>query len=176
MDAGKAVMAIDAFLIGEHHSPWKRTMRYREGNFMDTFQPTDTGYRIQDVLTALTYLRQRRDLTDSVDLIGLGAGGMWCLFASALDGSVGLTVVDANQFENDNDEAWVNDYYIPCVRSIGDVRTAAALIAPRRLMVMNTGSTFEAGGIAEVYDAAAADTLDVRRDPLTLSNLLARLE
>ncbi|HPO14014.1 MAG TPA: acetylxylan esterase [Candidatus Hydrogenedentes bacterium] len=137
IEQGKAVLCIDAFLIGEHHAPDKRTERLCAGKFMDTFQPTDTGCRIQDVLTALAFLRARRDMTGQINLIGLQEGGMWCLFASAIDGQVPITVVDLNAFPVDNDEAWEKEYYIPCIRSIGDVRTSAALIAPRSLLVMN---------------------------------------
>jgi hypothetical protein len=135
---GKAVLCIDPFLIGECNAPRARTERLRKGNFMDTFQPTDTGYRVQDVLTALGFLRARRDLTGRVNVAGLGAAGMWALFAGAIDGQVPVTVADLDQFPVNDDEAWVKNYYIPCIRSIGDVRTAAAMILPdRRLVLMN---------------------------------------
>ena len=164
---GKAVMTVDAFLIGEYHSPWKRTERLRIGNFMDTFQPTDTAYRVQDVLTALSYLRSRRDLTDTIDLIGLGEGGLWCLFGGAIGNGVRRTVVDANQFNVADDQAWVDTYYMPCIRSIGDVTTAAACVAPRRLVVMNTGAAFDTSGMQRVYKAVQADGLTVAADALS---------
>ena len=166
MEQDKAVMVIDTFLIGEHHSPLDRTVRSVLGSFSDTFQPTDTACRIQDVLTALAYLRSRRDLTDDVDLVGLEKGGIWCLFAAALDGQLRSTIVDANRFDKDDDEAWVKEYYMPCIRSVGDVDTAAALIAPGRLTVFNAGTSF-ADGIGEVYQWApgalstSAEALDV---------------
>ncbi|HOZ47708.1 MAG TPA: acetylxylan esterase [Candidatus Hydrogenedentes bacterium] len=141
MAAGKAVMTVDAFLLGEHHSPWHAAKRVREGQFMDTFQPTDTGYRVQDVLTALSYLHFRRDL-EVVDLMGLGEAGLWCLFAGAIDERARNVIVDANRFVANDDQAWVDTYYIPCIRSVGDVATAIALTAPRALVLMNTGDAF----------------------------------
>ena len=132
---GKAVLCIDAFLIGDHHAPGKETQRLTVGTFMDTFQPTDTGCRIQDVLTAIAFLRARRDLSGNIELAGLGHGGVWALFASAIDGNVSRTIADLSSFDYEEDAAWVEDFYIPCIRSIGDVRTAAVLIAPNRLTV-----------------------------------------
>jgi len=146
IEQGKAVLCMDAFLLGEHNAPDKRAERLEAGKFMDTFQPTDTDCRIQDILTALAFLRARRDMTGRVNLIGLEEAGLWCLFASAIDNQVAVTVADLNAFPVDNDDAWIKDYYIPCIRSIGDVRTAAALIAPRTLLVVNTERAEKAFG------------------------------
>lgn len=138
MAQGKAVLCIDAFLTGEHHGTMKPAERIREGKFMDTFQPTDTGYRVQDVLTATAFLRARRDMTGRVNVAGLAEAGLWCVFASAIDGQIPVTVADLNQFPLDDDSAWVKTYYIPCIRSVGDIKTAVAMIEPdRRLVLMN---------------------------------------
>ncbi len=136
---GKAVLCIDAFLTGEYHSPKALTERRRVGRFMDTFQPTDTGYRVQDVLTATAFLRARRDLTGSVDVIGLGQAGLWTLFASAIEKAPGsINVIDWNQFDPTKDQAWLDQYYVPCIRSIGGVQTALAQLDPARLLNLNT--------------------------------------
>jgi len=167
IENGHAVMTIDAFLLGEHQSPFERVDRQREGRFMDTFQPTDTAYRVQDVLTATAYLKNRRDLTGVVNVVGLGQGGMWCLLAGALDPAIGKVLVDANQFKNNDDKAWVDTYYVPCIRSVGDVATAAALLAPRPLLVFNTGDTFDASRIKRAYDAVKPAALNLTPGPLT---------
>lgn len=156
---GNAVLCIDAFLLGDHQSPLDHTKRHIAGRFMDTFEPTDTGCRIQDVMTALAFLRARRDLTGRIDLVGLGDGGVWCLFASAMDGDVARTVVDLNGFDPDDDEAWVERFYIPCIRSIGDVRTAAALIAPRPLFVFRVEGALPLVGAQSILEAAAPQTV-----------------
>ncbi len=158
IERDKAVLCIDAFLLGEHNTPGKRAERLKAGTFMDTFQPTDTDCRIQDILTALAFLRARRDMTGRVNLIGLEEAGLWCLFASAIDGRIPVTVADLNAFPLDNDEAWAKEYYIPCIRSIGDVRTAAALIAPRSLLVMNAEPSEKALGPWAKTERALLDT------------------
>lgn len=156
---GKAVLCIDAFLLGDHQSPLERTKRHVAGRFMDTFEPTDTGCRIQDVMTALAFLRARRDLTGRIDLVGIGDGGVWCLFASAMDGDVARTVVDLNGFDPEDDEAWVERFYIPCIRSIGDVRTAAALIAPRALSVFRAEGALRLVGAQSILEVAAPQSI-----------------
>ncbi len=85
----------------------------------------------------MAFLRGRRDLTGTVSLAGLEEAGMWCLFAAAVDPQIGKVAVDLNQFPLDDDSAWVARQYIPCIRGVGDVRTALALTAPRPCLVMN---------------------------------------
>ena len=175
MAQGKAVMTIDTFLIGEHHTPWRKTRRVTVGAFSDTFQPTDTACRIQDVLTALTYLRFRRDLTERVDLIGIEEGGLWALFGGAVDGKTHTNIIDANQFDPDNDQAWVDSYYAPCIRSVGDVDTAFALLAPRRLVLFNTPPTFS-DGLENAYSRSAPDAeYTATPDALSAAEVLSAL-
>jgi hypothetical protein len=138
MEAGNAVLCIDPFLTGEQHGVTATTERVRIGGFMDTFQPTDAAYRAQDIVTAIAFLRARRDLTESVALVGLEGAGVWALLASAVDGAVRTTVADLGDFDPDSDDAWATDYYIPCIRSIGDLKTAAALARPGVLYVAGT--------------------------------------
>ncbi len=140
IDAGKAVLCIDTFLTGEHHAPGKRMERMRVGDFMDTFQPTDTGYRVQDILTAMAFLRARRDLTENIALAGLGDAGVWALLAAAIDGDLSRVLVDFNGFNPDDDKQWVERHYIPCIRSVGDIQTALALIAPIPVTLMDASS------------------------------------
>jgi hypothetical protein len=156
--ADKAVLCIDPFLTGEQLGVTTWTERVRIGTFMDTFQPTDTAYRVQDVVTAAAFLRARRDLSDTVSVAGLGEAGVWALFGSAVDGGLKTTYADLSGFDPTNDEAWVAQYYMPCIRSIGDVRTAAALIAPHALYVASAGSAAPAGMLGAV--AVAPDAGD----------------
>lgn len=156
--ANKAVLCIDPFLTGEQRGVTEAHDRVRIGTFMDTFQPTDTACRIQDVVTAAAFLRARRDLSDNITVAGLGEAGLWALFGSAVDGGIKKTYADLSGFNPDDDSAWVERYYLPCIRSIGDVRTAAALIAPEALYVATTGAGAPRGMIGAVAVAPAEDT------------------
>lgn len=164
-----AVLAIDAF-------PASSKGQRKYGKFPDTFLPTDAAYAVQDVLTGLAHLRGRSDLSeaarDSLSVVGVGGGGLWCLFASALDETVRATVIDLDQFDTQDDGAWVSRCYVPCIRSIGDAITAAILISPRTLWLTNTAATFDATLVAAAFPSGA---LHVQDRPLTPAELAAAL-
>lgn len=142
---GKMVMVVDTYLQGEHHHPAKRTVPVAVGRFIDrmetraneTFSPTETAFRVQDLLTAAAYLRSRLDCSGNVSMLGLSDAGVWTLFAGALDPSVKAVWADLNGFDREDDTAWVDRFYVPSIRAIGDIVTAAALVAPRPLRLAN---------------------------------------
>lgn len=158
---GKAVLAMDAFLLGEHGLPDTGFVREKPRvgafSFLDTFQPTDTANRVQDVLTAAAFLRARRDLTGRIEVCGLGGGGLWCLLAAAVDPGIGGMAADMDAFPLDDDTAWAKDNYIPCIRSVGDVRTAVAMIAPRPATLWNVNGADGLGKYGAKVTSGAAD-------------------
>lgn len=165
--ARRAVLVIDPFMIGAGgESP--------SGKFPDTFAPTDTARRVQDVLTASAWLRDRFPRATGSDLVGLGAGGMWALLASALDPDVRTTVVDLNRFDAADDAAWVETYYVPCIRSIGDVITASVLVSPRRLWMMNPADSFDGTLAARAFPRGAYRLLRDAPTPEFLVSALRR--
>ncbi len=129
---GVAVLCADLFLQGG--DPPK--VRKETGKFMDTFEPTDTAERVQDLLTAAAFLRGPAGL-EVAALAGLKDAGLWCLLAAAMDPAVGRVFADLNGLDLDDDNAWAARHYIPCIRSVGDVRTALALVAPRPCLLAN---------------------------------------
>ncbi|MDZ4858525.1 MAG: acetylxylan esterase [Candidatus Hydrogenedentes bacterium] len=133
---GRAVLTFDAFLTGEHHAATKRTERL-EKSFPDTFLPTDTAYRVQDVLTAIAVARTGEYTRGPVDVLGIGDAGIWALFAAAVDGGVAHVLIDANNFDPDDDASWAAGPYIPSIRSLGDVTTASVLVAPNALAIFD---------------------------------------
>jgi len=145
---GKVVAVIDPFLVGDQRDD------RQYGRFPDTFQPTDTAWRVQDIIAATKWLNTWDEDHHSVDLIGLGDAGVWAMFAAALDTGIARTVADLNGFNPANDEEWVERHYLPSVRAMGDVLTAAYLIRPRGLWVMNPAPAFDTAP----FDKAFADT------------------
>jgi len=134
LDAGKMVLCIDAFLIGEHHAPEARTERLREP-FLDTFLPSDLGLRVQDVLTAVAYLDARRDTTGTVTVAGFGDGAVWALLAGAMDGRIGRVVYDAAGLPTEDDADYLRRAYVPGLRAVGGLAAARALYAPGQVLV-----------------------------------------
>jgi hypothetical protein len=150
---GQRVLAISPFLVGS--SPSNSGRRDTDVPLFHTYNSCDATCRIQDILTALAYLRTRADVT-SIHLQGMGAAGLWCLFARALAPGVGRTVVDGNRLRASDDAYWAEHLFIPAIRAAGDLRTAAALIAPAPLFVHNTGADFPIDEFRSSYRAAEA--------------------
>lgn len=150
---GQRVLTVSPFLVGG--SPSNTGCRDTGVPHFHTYNPSNASCRIQDILTALAFLQSRADVT-TCHLAGVGAAGLWCLFARALAHDVGYTIVDANRFRVGNDAQWTEHLYIPAVRAAGDLRTAGALIAPSPLYVHNAGADFPADEMRACYRAAGA--------------------
>jgi len=70
---GRAVLMIDAFQTGRAAAPRDRSVRM----FL-TFNKSDDANRVQDILTALAWLK-----TPGTTLTGLGKAAVWCVYAAA---------------------------------------------------------------------------------------------
>jgi dienelactone hydrolase len=151
---GRAVMVIDPFLIGSSQAPAARAGEMAKIGFFTTYNRTDVANRVQDVLTALAYLKSRPEVS-RVRLIGQGEAGLWCLLARALAPGIDATVVDAARF-SDEDDAYRERLFVPGLRRVGDLRTAATLAAPGRLFIHNTAPGFPRDAIYSAYAAAGA--------------------
>jgi dienelactone hydrolase len=165
---GNAVLAIDSFLTGEADKADERL----KDKFFTTFYRTDAAERVQDIVTALCYLSSksgeaksplalsRRDSAVSkgaaaVDLIGLDKSGLDCLFARAFAAVPGSTLIDAAKFDA-SDQAFADCFFVPGIRRVGDIRTAAALVAPNRLVISNVSRGFPTEWVRRAYEASGA--------------------
>ena len=172
--AGESVLGIDPFLTGAYSSADGKVIRDTNDRYFTTYNRTDAALRVQDIVTALTYLKSQIAVSN-LNLIGLGEAGLWCLLAAGF-ADVDRTVVDANQFDSDNDEAYLRTLPIPSIRRVGDFRTAGTLVAPRHLLIHNTSSTFQTDWIADVYRAVdAADRLRVETETVSEADIAAWL-
>ena len=163
MDKGHAILAIDCFGIGEHSVPLEAADRTKRFGFFDTYNRTDTMERVQDILTAAAFVSGETP----VGMVGIGDAGLWCLLALPFAG-VGSAVVDASELDTSSDEEFIKRLYAPCLRRVGDVRTAGALVAPRRLMIHNMRGKFDTEFIRDAYKASGhPESLAVRRMPAT---------
>jgi dienelactone hydrolase len=132
--AGQLVLAIDCFNHG----------RKTEDKFFTTYNKTDTQLRAQDIVTALVWLRARKDVA-AVNLVGLDDAGLWCLLARPFAPFVAKTAADAGQFNLASDDAYQKKLYVPVLRRAGDFRAAVALIGNAPLLIHNAGEAFKPG-------------------------------
>lgn len=156
LDAGEMVLVIDPFLIGEHHSPMARSKRLQEA-FQDTYQQTDTDYRVQDVLTAIGFLRARRDCTGAIGAAGADSAGLWVLIAGAIDGGVGRVAVDLGSDDFATDAPWLSDYYIPGILGVGGVTTVIQLYDPAHTQLSIGGMSSPEAWLGENVHFSSAE-------------------
>ena len=136
LDRGGAVLAIDAFQTGSAKAP-----RDRDKRAFTVFNQTDDANRIQDILTALTYL-QTRSNSKQVNLAGLEIGGVWSAFARALSGPGVNIAADLAQFRCDLDQAYLDNFNVPGIRKAGDFRAVAVLDTQDRMLLHNASQDF----------------------------------
>jgi hypothetical protein len=90
-------------------------------------------------------------------VVGSGRAGILALLAAAIDGGVASLHADLDNFDTASDAAWVSRYYIPSIRSIGDLATAGILLAPAPVSVTNAHTSFPQTVIRDAYRAAGAE-------------------
>ena len=176
LERGGSVAAIDVF----------QTARARDtrdiagaGNSAErhftTFNRTDSANRIQDVLTAITYFRTRFNARE-INLVGIGEGGVWSLFARALADDGIRLIADLDQFDAGSDAEFEEGLFIPHVRKAGDFRAASVLVAGHRTLLHNVNASFPRGWIEASFGAAEAqDMLELQSTALSEQELIERI-
>ena len=140
--------------------------------YYHVFNRSDDANRIQDVLTAIAFLRGHGD-SGEVDVVGVGRAGLWALLAAAIDGRVTSVAADLDLFEAASDDAYVDGLFIPGLRRAGDFRAAATLLTDTKVLLHNGHSSFphswyrrsfaakdRPGALTIVEGPATADDLD----------------
>lgn len=152
------VLAMDAFLTGMASGERERDVR-----FFTTYNRTDDAERVQDVLTALAFLKSRYN---QVHIVGFGITGLWGLLAGAIADFNGKIVADAAKFDASNDDEYVNRLYIPCFRRIGDFRTVLMLLAPRPVYLHNVHKNFPQSWAIAAYKIWGAQNALILREEI----------
>ena len=167
---GHLVMSIDAFNTGKAQA--KRDM---SDPFFTTYNRTDVSNRVQDILTAMVYLESRPEVA-RVNLAGVGKAGLWCLLARSLAPEPHRTLVDVSRFSSEEDRAYLEHLYVPVLRRAGDFKTAAMLGPATRLLIHNTGESFETDWFRQAYELAGkTDLLEIEPARLSREQALAWL-
>ncbi len=170
LSSGRKVLDIDVFATGEHG----KYSRPEDAQKFTTYNRTTAALRVQDILTALSCFTAAGDASN-VSLIGIGEAGLWGLLAAGFT-SVKNVVVDAARFDNSSDDAYLETLPIPSLRQAGDFRTAGTLVAPRNLIIHNTGHALDTRWIEDVYRIiGAGQHLLVRNEPMSDAEIVARI-
>jgi len=169
---GYGVLALAPFQTGS--LPEGAIARDDHDWFWATFNAPLVGQRVQDILTGLAYLQSRGDR--NMALLGLRGAGPWCLLAGALSPAGCAVAADVQALSGVEDADYMGELYAPLLGAYGGLPVAAALVAPRPLLLANTAGRFTADWAAAAYQAMGATTqLAQQRDALEASALLAWL-
>jgi dienelactone hydrolase len=168
LNRGGIVMTIDAFQTGSTVVP-----RDTSNRAFSNFNQTDAANRIQDIVTALEYLRSRSK-AQTVNLVGLETAGLWSYFARAMAGEGVNLAADLVQFAADTDSEYVTKLFIPGLRRAGDFHAASVLNTQGRALIYNAGPQFP-GDWARQSANAAGSELDLRAGSVGETDLVAWL-
>ena len=165
---GGIVMSIDAFQTGSAVAP-----RDTSNRAYLHFNQTNDANRVQDIVTAIEYLRSRSK-SQTVNLVRLQMAGVWSYFARTVVGDGVNLAADLAQFAADTDAEYVSRFFIPGLRKSGDFHAASVLNAQGRALVFNAGQQFPSEWARQAAKLAGGQ-LDLRNGAVTDSDLVAWL-
>ena len=139
-----------------------KASRDRKKRAFTVFNQTDDANRVQDILTAIAYVRNRTG-AKSVNLVGLNGAGVWTYFARALAGPGVELAADLSQFRTDTDDEYLRKFDIPGIRKAGDFRAAAVLDTQGGLLVYNASLEFPAEWVRQCARASGS-VAEIRSD------------
>lgn len=120
----RPVLLIDAFQTGSAVAERNLDVKH-----FTTFNRTDSANRVQDILTAAAFLSHQ--ISDGVEIVGLGDAAIWALFATALaPDSVHMT--GSTSGFSGKDEEYLERFFVPCIQRAGGLQAAMKLAAGRR--------------------------------------------
>jgi dienelactone hydrolase len=125
---GRPVFAIEPFAGGTTR---KKEERWDE--FFLSYNRSDAAERVQDVVTALAYLKSRDAARPT--LVGLGNAGVWCLFAGAIAPVDVEIIAEMNGFGG-SDQDFRDRFFIPGIQRAGGLTAAFRLAGHVRTDVM----------------------------------------
>jgi dienelactone hydrolase len=115
--SGRSVLMIDAFQTGAAVAP-----RDRSGKMFLTFNKSDDANRVQDILTALAWLK-----TPGTRVVGLGKAAVWCTFAAAVAPERVELQADLGNFGG-TDQELIESFFVPGIQRAGGLKAARALL------------------------------------------------
>jgi dienelactone hydrolase len=114
--AGKPVLILTAFQTGDAVAP-----RDRSAQHFLTFNRSDDANRVQDILTALAYLKQEG--AQNLRVIGIGKAAVWGLFAAAV-APVPVTPTERLNGFAGTDQDFIDQFFVPGIQRAGGLEAA----------------------------------------------------
>ncbi len=161
LDSGRGVVLVKCFTpLGRPKNDFK---------FFTTYNRSDDANRVQDILTAIAYIRQQHP-TAPLELAAFGRAGLWALLARGIAPRIDRMMIDADGFDTSRDETFLEALPIPGVRRAGDFATSVTIAPLTPLLIYNTQNRFRADRISDVYRLLGRAG-DLRIDPTRLPDV-----
>jgi dienelactone hydrolase len=119
--AGRPVLLIDAFQTGSAIA-----LRDQSSRIFLGFNQANDACRVQDILTALAFLRQKYGASP-IDVFGLGRAGVWAHFAAAAAPVPVKLHIDRALFHGTDDD-FLKDLNIPGIQRAGGLAAAERVL------------------------------------------------
>jgi dienelactone hydrolase len=118
--AGSSALLLTVFQTGDAISP-----RDRSAPYFLTFNRSDDANRVQDILTALAYLRQEgaKDLR----IVATGKAAIWAGFAAAA-ASVPVALEGLPGGFNGQDQDFIDQFFVPGIQRAGGVEAVRRIL------------------------------------------------
>ena len=126
VDSGRSVLLIDVFQTGNAHAYRNRSSRY----FL-TYNRSDDANRVQDILTALAFLKMNH--SGPIRVVGLENAGVWSLFAAAVAPFDVALTANLDGFDG-SDESFRKGFFVPGIQRAGGLRAAQLLTSRKSTM------------------------------------------
>lgn len=153
LNEGLTVLLVDVFQTGENWDAGAVSKRNAFKNYFTVYNRTDMQERVQDLVTACRTARQISSGHQAM-LCGLGTAGWWTLLAAP---AADATMAEASGLNPSDDRALLApEYFAPGLNRFGGFAGAAALAAPRPLLVHGLGDGLNTGWIEDAFTAAGA--------------------
>jgi dienelactone hydrolase len=150
-----SILAIEVYQT-EDRKHARTSVNKQYAGYTFGYNPTVVAKRVQDILTAVAYLRGDQGVK-RIYLVGFEEAGPWVLLARGLCGdAVERTVADMNQFRFEKVRTMDDDMMMPGALKYGGLPALAALAAPGELYVHNHRGTGSGQWLTAAYQAAGA--------------------
>jgi dienelactone hydrolase len=118
--AGTPLLILTVFQTGDAAAP-----RDRAAQHFLTFNRSDDANRVQDILTALAYLKQEG--AQNLRVAGIGKAAVWGLFAAVAAPVPVVADVNLNGFTG-TDQEFVEQFFVPGIQRAGGLGAARRIL------------------------------------------------
>ena len=158
------VYLIEPFGIGDARPAEAIARKRGSTRYFSTFNCTDDAERVHDIVASIGYCRGSGAAgkpPKTLNVVAFGKAGPWLAVAGATlsppqPGEPEIRfAIDANRFDSSSEQQYLADLFIPGLLRAGGLPNAVALLAPRAVLVQNTGNILDTSSAVQAFGTSA---------------------